>query len=104
MEIQLAKFGAILTSRQNGREAVLAFASTLGAIPENETVAVDFSGIVSVSPSWAGEFLVSLHGRFGDRLRLHPSDNPSVAATMDILEQAHGIKFRWVGTDTGKGS
>ncbi len=93
MIIELKKFGTTLLSRGSGREAFTAFQSTLQTIPTNEPIVVDFEGVLTFSPSWGDEFLTPLRKRFDERLRLKKSDNPSVLATLEILEQTSGTKF-----------
>ena len=56
MKIELKKFGTTLISRQNGREALAAFQSTLADIKSDEIVDIDFDGVMTFSPSWADEF------------------------------------------------
>lgn len=96
MKIELKKFGTTLISRQSGREAYSAFLPTINAILPEEAVEADFSGVITFSPSWGDEFLSKLLAKFGDRLSLLKSDNPSVQATLEILEQTNGRKFKIV--------
>jgi hypothetical protein len=93
MNIELKKFGTTLLSRQAGRESFAAFQSTLAELKPNERLEVDFEGVITFSPSWGDEFLTPLFMQLGDRLVLLPSDNPSVKATLDILEQIAKKKF-----------
>ena len=88
MIIQLHKFGTTLVSRPSGKEAWLAFQSTLKNIPEDEEIIVDFSGIVVLTPSWADEFLSLLKNRFKEQVTLINTDNASVTATLAILEKS----------------
>ncbi len=85
--IDLKKFGTMLVSRPTGREAWLAFQPTLNNVQENEEVAVDFSDIAVLTPSWADEFLTPLRSRFSNRVRLVNTDNASIKATLSILDQ-----------------
>lgn len=83
MKIELRKFGEVLTSRPAGREAFAAIRPTLDI---NATkVEVDFTGVLSLSPSWGDEFFRALEELYGDRVSYLPSDNPSVNATLIIL-------------------
>ncbi|MDD4286787.1 MAG: DUF4325 domain-containing protein [Candidatus Peribacteraceae bacterium] len=97
MRIELKKFGTTLTSRQMGNEASKALQPMLRAIKTDENVEVDFSDVLTFSPSWADEFLTPLLQEFGDRLLLLPSDNLSVKATIHLLEEINKRKFRWQG-------
>ena len=89
MRIALKKFGTTLTSRQAGSEALKAFQSQLRDTATDEHVEVDFDGVLTISPSWADEFLTPLIQQFKDRVRLLPSDNLSVQATMHLLQEIH---------------
>jgi hypothetical protein len=93
MTIALIKFGTTLVFRQAGREAFAAFQSSLDTIMDNEEVIVDFEGVLTLSPSWGDEFFTPLMQRFEKRLRLRNTQNSSVKATLEILEQSRGIKF-----------
>ena len=86
MIIELSKFGSTLISRQAGREAWAAFQPTLQVITDEENIEVNFDNVLTFSPSWADEFITPLKKQFGDRVTLHETSNPSVKATLDILE------------------
>lgn len=94
MVIDLKKFGTTLISRQTGREAFLAFQPNLQDVGENENVEVDFSGVLTFSPSWGDEFLTPLLTTFDSRLVLKNTSNPSVQATLEILEKSTGKTFK----------
>lgn len=87
MKIELKKFGDLLTSRQDGQEALAAINPQLQNLTENEKVEIDFEGVVTFTPSWADEFITKLLDRFGDRVILSNTDNPSVMATLDFLKK-----------------
>jgi hypothetical protein len=84
MKIELKKFGLILTSRPAGKEAFAAIRPILD--PKVDVVEIDFSGLISLTPSWADEFFTALKGMYGERLKYLPSDNQSVIETLKILE------------------
>lgn len=94
MVIELRKFGTTLISRQTGKEAFLAAQSLLKNIKENETLEVDFSGVLTFSPSWGDEFLTPLLNIYGDRLVLKNTSNLSVKATLEILQTTLGKQFK----------
>jgi hypothetical protein len=87
MIIQLKKFGKTLVSRPSGKEAWLAFQPVLNEVSDSEEIVVDFADVVVLTPSWADEFLTPLHQQFNDRVKLHNLNNPSVTATLSILEK-----------------
>lgn len=85
MRIELRKFGEVLTSRPAGGEAFAAIRPTLDV--DAPTVEIDFTGVLSLSPSWADEFFRALEDVYGDRITYLPSDNPSVIATLNTLRK-----------------
>jgi len=87
MIIELKKFGTILVSRPSGKEAWLAFQSTLKDVVDTEDVVVDFKEVLVLTPSWADEFLTPLRGRFGRSVTVKNTDNASVKATLEILDK-----------------
>jgi len=93
MKLYLEKFGKTLISRELGSEALKAFQSTLRKLSPSEQLEVDFSGVLTLSPSWGDEFLSPLLDQLGDRLVILPSDNLSVQATLKILQEANKRKF-----------
>ena len=94
MKLQLGKFGTTLISRELGSEAFKAFQPTLRELSKDEELEINFSGVLTLSPSWADEFLSPLLDQLGDRLALIPSDNLSVHATLRILKEANKQSFR----------
>ncbi|PIT94004.1 hypothetical protein COU00_01280 [Candidatus Falkowbacteria bacterium CG10_big_fil_rev_8_21_14_0_10_43_11] len=94
MKLQLEKFGKTLISRELGSEAFKAFQPTLRDLPKNEDLEIDFSGVLTLSPSWADEFLSPLLNQLDDKLILLPSDNLSVIATLRILQEVNKRSFR----------
>jgi hypothetical protein len=93
MVIDIKKFGAILTSRQLGKEALAAYLPNFNSISESEKIYVNFDDIDVFSPSWGDEFLTALYRKFGNRLILKQSTNASVNASIEMLEEANSIKF-----------
>ncbi|MBI2411208.1 MAG: hypothetical protein HYV32_04930 [Candidatus Kerfeldbacteria bacterium] len=94
MKLQLEKFGKTLLSRELGSEAFKAFQPTLHELSADEELEIDFSGIFTLSPSWADEFLSPLLNRLNDKLVLLPSENLSVHATLKILQEANKRPFK----------
>ncbi|MEI6587968.1 MAG: DUF4325 domain-containing protein [Candidatus Moraniibacteriota bacterium] len=93
MKIELKKFGTTLLSRQAGREAFSAFRPSLENLPETENVEVDFSGVITFSPSWGDEFLRPLEEKFGQKTIFTNTQNPSVKVTLELLEEVNKTKF-----------
>jgi len=93
MIIELEKFGTTLISRQTGREDFSAFSPVLKDLRNDENIEVDFDGVITFSPSWGDEFLTPLLDKYGARLILINTNNPSVKATLEILEKTANKKF-----------
>ena len=87
MKIKLKNFGDILTSRQDGREALAAIEPLLQDIKSDEEIELDFDGVTTFTPSWADEFVTKLEGRFGNRVRFSNDENPSVQVTLKLLKK-----------------
>lgn len=87
MIIYLKKFGTTLVSRPSGKEAWLAFQPVLKEMPRDEKIIIDFDGVVVLTPSWADEFLTPLRESFKEKVGLIHIDNPSVKATLEILNK-----------------
>lgn len=93
MKIYLKKFGTTLISRQAGREAFAALRSQLRDLQENENLELDFEGVITFSPSWGDEFLSPLAKEYGERFILINIGNPSVKATLELLEKINQAAF-----------
>lgn len=94
MILKLEKFGTTLITRELGSEAFKALQPILQELSSNEELEIDFSGVLTLSPSWADEFLTPLFTKLGERLILWPSGNLSVQATLKILQEANKIQFK----------
>lgn len=94
MTIYLRKFGTTLNGRQFGRESLAAFRPSLKDIKKDEKIVVDFEGVITFTPSWGDEFLSPLLGEFGRRIVLKNTENPSVQATLELLEEVHKKPLR----------
>ena len=92
MKLQLEKFGKTLLSRELGSEALKAFQPTLRDLPKDENLEIDFAGVLTLSPSWADEFLSPLLNQLDVKLILLPSDNLSVIATLRILQEVNNSR------------
>jgi hypothetical protein len=83
--IQLKKFGNVLVSRPAGLEA---FNAIRPQLDPNEKVQIDFSDILTVTPSWLDEFLTHLTDFNKGNVTLLPTKNASVLATLPVLAEA----------------
>ncbi|MFH1648887.1 MAG: DUF4325 domain-containing protein [Patescibacteria group bacterium] len=87
MKIELKKFGNILTSRQDGSEALAAIEPLLQNMSENEMLELNFEGVTTFTPSWADEFITKLIDRYSSRVYFINDENPSVVATLELLKK-----------------
>jgi len=94
MTIFLRKFGTTLNGRQFGKESFAAFEPSLREAKDDKEIVVDFEGVVTFTPSWGDEFLGPLFNRFGKRLVLKNTENPSVQATLKLLGKIYGKDFK----------
>ena len=91
MIIYLKKFGTTLNGRQFGRESFAAFSPSLKNIKKGEDIIVDFEGVITFTPSWGDEFLGPLFNKFGKRLLLKNTKNPSVQASLKMLKEIRNL-------------
>ncbi len=94
MKIMLHKFGTTLTSRQLGKEAFAALQMQLRDLGENEELNIDFEGVNTFSPSWGDEFLKPLAQKYKNRITLLHTKNPSVKATIELLEDLEHLGLK----------
>ena len=85
MKIAIKKFGEILTSRPEGREAYLAARAYLRPATSEEPIELDFEGVKVLTPSWADEFISGLRSEYGQRISFLPSANPSVTLSLQMM-------------------
>ena len=85
----------MLISRQSGREAFAALQTQLRELTKNETLEIDFEGVITFSPSWGDEFLSPLARQFNEKLFLINTDNPSVKTTLELLEKINEVNFNF---------
>lgn len=93
MEIKIKKFGTLLTSRDDGREAYLAIQSDLKKLNKNEDLILDFYGVNTFSPSWGDEFVTKLYQNLSNKIILKNTKNKSVFFTLELLEEVNNISF-----------
>lgn len=97
MIIEIKKFGTTLTSRDDGREAYAAIQPLLRDLKLNENLELDFTGVNTFSPSWGDEFITNLYKVHKEKLILRYTNNPSVIATIAMLEKVNNINFNKIG-------
>lgn len=89
MKIEIKKFGKLLISRPAGKEAFAAAKAYIFKELDDKEIILDFDGVDVLSPSWADEFLSGLKGLYRNAKIIYlNSDNPSVQATLKILDSS----------------
>ncbi len=90
----LHRFGTTLTSRQLGKEAFAALQSQLTSLKSDEELRIHFEGVNTFSPSWGDEFLRPLARLYSGRMILLNTQNPSVQATLELLEDIEHLGLK----------
>jgi hypothetical protein len=86
MRIEIKRYGNVLSSRPAGREAALAMKAYQRPKP-GEKIELDFSGVLSVGPSWLDEVLSALRAEYGTkRVVCLPTRNPSVIESLKAID------------------
>ncbi len=86
MKIEIVKFGELLISRPMGKDAYLSMMAYLLPKDLTEPIQLDFKGVKVLAPSWGDEFITPLVKQFGKRIEFINTENPSVKATLEILQ------------------
>lgn len=86
MNLKLKKFGEILTSRPEGREAALSVLAYEPKLKNATSVSLDFEGIAVMTPSWLSEFVQTLREKGVSQVAFLPSDNPTVTSSIGFIE------------------
>ncbi|MDR1195896.1 MAG: STAS-like domain-containing protein [Endomicrobium sp.] len=82
MKIQISKFGNLLISRPEGREAFFAARAYIIGKKEKEFI-LDFAGVDVLTPSWIDEFISNLKKEFSQaEVSYENTDNPSVSESL----------------------
>jgi hypothetical protein len=90
MKIQLKKFGELLISRPDGREAFLAMRAY--TIPRNFKghIEIDFSNVAVMTPSWLDEVVQGLKD-LKLKVIFLPSDNPTVIESLKAIGESSPV-------------
>ncbi|MBU1083010.1 STAS-like domain-containing protein [Patescibacteria group bacterium] len=87
MQIDLNKFGKVLTSRPAGKEAWLAFQPKLKKMKDKEMIEINFNKVAVLTPSWADEFITPLLREYPKRVKFLNTKNPSIKASLQIIRK-----------------
>lgn len=83
--LQLKRFGQVLVSRPAGLEA---FNAIRPQLDEKEQYEIDFSDVLTVTPSWLDEFLTNLTDFNQGKVELLSTKNASVLVALPVLAKA----------------
>lgn len=93
MMLLMRNFGEKLDSRPAGREAWLAIQPRLREMDTTETITLDFTNVLLLTPSFADEFVTSLvHEYPGRAILSHTQENITVRKTLEFLSEAWSQK------------
>ncbi|MBM2821054.1 MAG: hypothetical protein HW405_814 [Candidatus Berkelbacteria bacterium] len=88
MKIEMKKFGAILNSRPDGREAALRLFQIVNGTDEKK-VTIDLDGVVVLTPSFADEFFTLINERYAGQKELEVvnANTPVVKSSLQVLKK-----------------
>ncbi len=85
--IDISKFGNILISRPNGREAALIMLSSFKPTNDQDAIELDFSQVDVVAPSWLDEVLTALSKAYGSkRIKCSPDTNVTLQESLKVID------------------
>lgn len=89
MILLMRNFGEKLDSRPAGREAWLAIQPRLRELVSNETITLDFSAVLLLTPSYADELVTHLVHEYPNRIIFTKTgDNITVRKTLEFLRES----------------
>lgn len=86
MKIKLSKFGKILISRPDGREAFLSMRAYLIPRKFKGAVELDIDGVDGMTPSWLDEVVSGIRSDPNLKIRLLPSENQTVKESIKAID------------------
>jgi hypothetical protein len=93
MRIEIKKFGELLISRPDGREAYLALQSNqLHNLSPEEPIEIDFKGVKVVNPGWADEVVTRIAENFKN-VKLINTEGAVVQATLKTSREYSDLKI-----------
>lgn len=88
MKIEMKKFGAILNSRPDGREAALRLFQIVNGTDE-KSVTIDLEGVVVLTPSFADEFFTLINDRYTGKkeIEIVNANTPVVKSALKVVKK-----------------
>ncbi len=92
MEIKIKKFGEMLISRPEGKDAALIIENQFINKLQNEKVILDFEGVRVLTPSWLDEVVQVILNKVGKlNLEFKNTTNSSVKASIESVKEQENI-------------
>jgi hypothetical protein len=86
MTLKIKKFGEMLISRPEGRDAALVISNQFIQNLNNEIIELDFEGVKVLTPSWLDEIIqVILKKTTKDKIIFLNTTNSSVSASIEMV-------------------
>lgn len=87
MKIEMKKFGAILNSRPDGREAALRLFQIVNGTEEKQ-VLIDLDGVNVLTPSFADEFFTLIKDRYSNNkeIKIVNANAPVVKSALEVIK------------------
>jgi hypothetical protein len=92
MRIQIKKFGDMLISRPEGRDAGLVIKNQFIQNLKDEVVVLDFEGVRVLTPSWLDEIVQVIIEKVGKQnIAFENTQNSSVRASIESVREQEGL-------------
>ncbi len=87
MQLKIKKFGDMLISRPEGRDAALVISNQfIKDLDDNENIELDFEGVKVLTPSWLDEVVQAiLKKTTKEKIKYLNTSNSSVAASIEMV-------------------
>ena len=89
MRLLVVKYGEILSSRIEGREAALGALAYEQGLREAHSLELDFAGVKVMTPSWLGDFVQTLQSETNLKIHFTNTTNPTVLASIEAIDEEH---------------
>jgi hypothetical protein len=92
VRIRIEKFGDMLISRPEGRDAGLVIKNQFIQNVKDEEIVLDFAGVKVLTPSWLDEIVQVILAQVGPRnLKFENTQNSSVRASIESVREQEGF-------------
>lgn len=92
MRIMIKKFGDMLISRPEGRDAALVIKNQFIQDIKDEKIILDFEGVKVLTPSWLDEIVQVIIEKVGkENIQFENTLNSSVKASIESVQEQEGF-------------